>query len=202
MLTETTSPDEFNGTPNELGTRYAVVGGVKTSPEFAQLAGKIMELRQDKWVEQKRKTNHQRIMRLNMFNWKHGKFSKYRPLPKYFFDYAKYVVSDLTLDDRTQMFEIIDGLIKKNLIRIEANNIFELTDGGVQDKNLSTLMKDTVFLIALRHSLANPQRISVTQVNQINLQVSELPQESENEPLQVIRDALKLLRGNLEVKQV
>ena len=41
MLTETTSPDEFNGTPNELGTQYVVVGGVKTSPEFAQLARNI-----------------------------------------------------------------------------------------------------------------------------------------------------------------
>jgi len=195
MLTETTSPDEFNGTPNELGTRYAVVGGIKTSPEFAQLAGKIKELRQDKWIEQKRKTNHQRVMRLNMFNWKHGKFSKYRPLPKYFFDYAEYVVTDLNLDERTQMFEVIDGIIKKNLIRIEANKIFELADGGVQDKNLSTLMKDTVYLIALRHTLANPQRVSITQINQINLQVSELPQqESDNEPLQIIRDALQMLR--------
>jgi len=195
MFTETTTPDEFNGTPNELGTRYAVVGGVKTSPEFAQLAGKIMELRQNKWIEQKRKTNHQRIMRLNMFNWKHGKFSKYRPLPKYFFDYAEYVVTDLNLDERTQMFEVIDGIIKKNLIRIEANKIFELADGGVQDKNLSTLMKDTVYLIALRHTLANPQRVSITQINQINLQVSELPQqESDNEPLQIIRDALQMLR--------
>jgi len=195
MFTETTTPDEFNGTPNELGTRYAVVGGVKTSPEFAQLAGKIMELRQNKWIEQKRKTNHQRIMRLNMFNWKHGKFSKYRPLPKYFFDYAEYVAADLNLDEGTQMFEVIDGIIKKNLIRIETNHIFEMTDGGVQDKNLSTLMKDTVYLIALRHTLANPQRISITQINQIILQVSELPQqESDNEPLQIIRDALQMLR--------
>ena len=70
-----------------------------------------------------------------------------------------------------------------------------MTDGGVQDKNLSTLMKDTVYLIALRHTLANPQRVSITQINQINLQVSELPQqESDNEPLQIIRDALQMLR--------
>lgn len=194
MLSDNTTPDETIGTPNELGSRYVVVGGVKTSPEFAQLAGKIMDIRSDKWTEQKRKTNQQRAMKLNMHNWKHGKFSKYRPLPYYFFEYADYVASELSLDEKSQFVNIIDGLIKKNLIRIEAGHIFELWDGGVQDKALSTLIKDTVGLIVLRHSISNPQ-VNLTQVNQINFNLNEAtPSENENKPLEVIREALKLLK--------
>jgi len=100
------------------------------------------------------------------------------------------------LDEQSQMLEVVDGLIKKNLIRIAAGHIFEMWDGGVQDKALSTLMKDTVGLIALRHTIADPQRVNITQINQFNFQDNEEPyNEGDNKPLQVIREALRLLRG-------
>lgn len=186
------TPSDFNETPSVS----VMVGGVKTSREFAENAGKIHEIVKDKAVSAKRKVNAALANRLNTHNWKHGRFSKYRPLPKYFFEYAEYVASDLNLNDRNQMFEIIDGLIKKNLIRIEANYIFELADGGVQDKNLSTLMKDTAYLIAFRHTLANPVKIGVAQFNQFNFQESrDTAEEDDNKPLQIIREALKILRG-------
>ena len=196
MTTDTLTPDENTGTPNELGVRHVIVGGVKTSSEFAERAGKIMGIIQDKRIEAKRRVNHLTAMRLNLNNWKHGKFSLYRPLPKYFFDYAEYVTSDINLNDINQLLETFDGLIKKNLIRIEANHIFELTDGGVQDKALSTLIKDTVYLLALRHTLANPININVNQYNQFNLNSNEDTSSQEgNEALKIVRDALRALRG-------
>lgn len=116
--------------------------------------GKIMEWRSKSENELKRRQAHQSKMQKNSNHYIHGKYSYYRPMPKYVLDRFE-TIDELDLNDIQTLRETVEQLIKDNLIRIQAGLIFEMYDGGVQDKSLSRLIKETVYLIFLYNQFFN-----------------------------------------------
>lgn len=112
----------------------------------ARTRGKIMEIRQDKEVEARRISNHQEVMRANTFNWKSGEFSAYKKTPSYLNSYLDSL-DDLDFSDKDSLRGAVEYLLKQNLKRIAIAQFFELSDGGVQDRGLSVLIKDTTNMI-------------------------------------------------------
>ena len=153
MLNTTSLSNKSTGLSNELNDGYVPNRNPRDNfPEHTR--GKIMEWRKNPENESKRRTEHQRVMGQNSFNYKHGKYSFYRPIPKYTLKYIEYI-DEMDLNDIQELRETVEELIKSNLTRVEMGKIFELYDGGVQDKSLSRLMKETVYLIFLYHQVFN-----------------------------------------------
>ena len=125
-------------------------------PAFAEKAGKIQEIIQDPEVESRRIKSVKEWTRTGLQNLKHGRYAR---LPLLFpnKDYAIGAghadikelyqriyesVRNFDIKDKDQISEMIGDLVRIDLIRAMKNVIYETVDGGVQDKNLTTLLNN------------------------------------------------------------
>ena len=149
--------------------------------------------------EPKRKLNAALANIGNTHNWKHGKFSRYKPSPKWLFDVLDYIdQNDL---DEDQAKEHIANLIKMNLKRVQISQLFEQLDGGVQDPKLTTMIRDTIMqLFLFQGKMILPTGDFTQNLTQVNIGgevAKELGQLEPKQRDQVI-DSLRRIIGKGE----
>jgi hypothetical protein len=157
--------------------------------------GNIMKLRQDPSFEAKRIAKHKEAMSMNTFNWKHGKFSKYHATPEYVHKYLDEI-DNIDLDNPDEIKNVLLALLQANLKRITLQQFFELADGGVQDKALTNLMKDTIGQLGeLYNTKVSPAVPGTVNATQINIgDISRLTEEDRLSARSILRAAIEQSR--------
>lgn len=131
-----------------------------TSPnKFEEYKGQIQEILKDPEIEKKRKEKQREWARLGLANLKHGKYATFPFLfpdkdyalssvgedlydPKEYYKNILESIKDIDIRQNDKLLEVLNEMIRIDLIRIAKNLIYEAADGGIQDRNLSTLINN------------------------------------------------------------
>ena len=137
-MNDASSTDNQRSKSNELDSQSEVSSNpADRLPDKTR--GKILEICDNPEIEEKRRVRHLEVMKMNTFNWRHGRFSKHYHTPQYLDGYFDYI-DDLDLTNPYEAREATVKLIKSNLKRIALQEYFELARGGNENSDLSKLI--------------------------------------------------------------
>jgi hypothetical protein len=135
-MNDANQTDNQQTKPNELD-QQSEVSSNPSSRLPDKTRGKILEICDNPEIADKRRVRHLEVMKMNTFNWRHGRFSKHYPTPQYLNSYFDHI-DDLDLTNPYEVREATVKLIKSNLKRIALQEYFELVRGGNENSDLST----------------------------------------------------------------
>ncbi|OGM28179.1 hypothetical protein A2962_05280 [Candidatus Woesebacteria bacterium RIFCSPLOWO2_01_FULL_39_61] len=155
--------------------------------------GQIKTICSNSEVEQKRRVNHYQVMQGNTFALKSGKYSKIHPTPSHILNYLDFI-DDLQLDHPQELIQVMVRIMKSNLKRITLKEHIELSDGGIGNKQLTQIMKDT-FVMA--QTVGSVVAVNEAQMHNKRFDIKDiqsLGNEERNIALRVVRETLQRLR--------
>jgi len=176
-----TMPNEVNENPNEAEPQK--LNG------FEQNKGKIQEiLKSNPEIEEKRKEKQREWAKTGLAHFKTGKYAALSVLfpdkdyaksslgedydPKEFYNSIIESVKDFNAGDSDKILEMLNEMIKADIVRAAKNLIYESADGGLQDKNLTTLINNIsnrlLAIMALRKPEINISNTIVQTAEEIN----------------------------------
>jgi len=189
-MNDVNQSDNQQRKPNELD-QQSKVSSDSSSRLPDKTRGKILEICDNPEIEDKRRVRHLEVMKMNTFNWRHGRFSKHYPTPQYLNSYFDYI-DELDLTNPFEAREATVKLIRSNLKRIVLQEYFELVKGGNENSDLSKLIRDTIILL---HNFQQvPLSNTATNTPFDMRDVQNLTNEDRNCALLVVRTALQKLR--------
>ncbi len=166
----------------------------ETPNGFEKNKGKIREICKDPEIEKKRREGNLRWVRKGLSNLKTGKYATF-PLLFPDRDYAllmvgedKYnskenyqqlieSVQDLDVRDSDKLLDMLNDILRVDIIRAAKNLVYESVDSGLQDKNLSVLLNNIsnrmIAILALKQPQVNINNIVLQTAEEINNQFDE-----------------------------
>jgi hypothetical protein len=166
----------------------------------AATKGKIAEISAGKSVAKRALTSHQVAMFKMREKEESGETSARKKLSPEMDQYLTEL-EFVDFSDPEQAKEAVDHLLRQNMKRIAIGQLIELEEGGMQDKNLSTLIKDTAQMIKDYAGLdKKPQSLppgstsnTVTQFNIGNTE--KLTEDERNSARATIKEALTRIKS-------
>jgi len=103
-------------------------------------------------------------------------------------------IDDLQLDHPQELIQVMVRIMKSNLKRITLKEHIELSDGGIGNKQLTQIMKDT-FVMA--QTVGSVVAVNEAQMHNKRFDIKDiqsLGNEERNIALRVVRETLQRLR--------